>query len=454
MRQKLEMPTRRWTDILREQHDRAFVVAGATKMDLLADMKTAVEEAIEEGQTLDQFRESFDDITARHGWDFKGSRAWRSRVIYETNMRTAHAAGRFGQMTDPDVLDARPYWRYLHGGSLNPRERHLSWDGLVLEATDPWWRSHYPPSGWGCSCYTVSLSEADLDRLGLEVGEAPDDGTYEWTNPSTGEVEEVPVGIDGGWNYTPGESWVRSQTPNALDDWATSLGAGTGGAARSAGGGSRAGRSTSSGGAGSSAESGGSTGADRSSSTDDAPVPEGQVARGPDLPPPRTVPRSVLMDDGETEETYVSEFLAEFGATIEEEAYYEDAAGETIVVSDELFRTPGGSYKVKKRGRNRMIRLLARTLAEPDEIWARMEPLRRDPDQWVVARYYVSRWTVDGEERRAVSILQWTREGWYGVTTFDPSSERQLERRRAGIRLYRREALEEELIEEQEEEDT
>ena len=408
MRQKLEMPTRRWTDVLREQHDRAFVVAGATKMDLLADMKGAVEKAIAEGQTLDQFRESFDDITARHGWDFRGGRAWRSRVIYETNMRTAHAAGRYGQMRDPDVLDTRPYWQYLHGGALNPREHHLSWDELVLEATDPWWNAHYPPSGWGCTCYAVSLSESDLERLGLEVGEAPDDGTYEWTNPNTGEVEEVPVGIDGGWNYTPGESWVRSQTPNQLDDWATSQDA-----------------------------------------TSKDTIPDTQVARGPDLPPPRSVPQSVLMDDDETEEAYVEEFLGEFDASIDQEAYYQDAAGETIVVSDELFRASDGSYKVKKRGRNRLVRLLARTLADPDEIWARLEPMRNDPGEWILSRYYVARWNVDGEEQQAVSILQWTPEGWHGVTTFDASSVAQMERRRAGIRLYRREALEEELLDEQ-----
>ena len=36
-RQKLNLPTEHWDDIMRETHDRAFVVAGAMKADLLDD---------------------------------------------------------------------------------------------------------------------------------------------------------------------------------------------------------------------------------------------------------------------------------------------------------------------------------------------------------------------------------------------------------------------------------
>jgi hypothetical protein len=236
------------------------------------------------------------------------------------------------------------------------------------------------------------LSEDDLDRLGLEVGEAPASETYEWTDPNTGEVTELPVGVDAGWDYAPGKSWVRSQTPQFVDDWPTDV----------------------------------------------ATIPDSQVARGPGLPSSREVPGSVLMDDDLPANEYVQAFLREFGAKADDETFYEDAAGETIIVSDELFRSASGEYKVKKRGRQRVIRLLARTLADPDEIWVRLEPFRREPGEWLLSRYYVARWRVEGEEAPAVSILQWTQEGWHGVTTFDPDSDVQLQKRRAGIRLYRR----------------
>ncbi|MDA8170308.1 MAG: hypothetical protein M0Z48_00565 [Nitrospiraceae bacterium] len=51
----------------------------------------------------------------------------------------------------------------------------------------------------------MSVSGPEMSRDGLKVNKAPDDGTYEWTNPHTGEIIEVPKGIDPGWAYNPGK---------------------------------------------------------------------------------------------------------------------------------------------------------------------------------------------------------------------------------------------------------
>ena len=40
--QKLALPTLRWDDITGAAHDRAFVVAGASKADLVADLQQAM----------------------------------------------------------------------------------------------------------------------------------------------------------------------------------------------------------------------------------------------------------------------------------------------------------------------------------------------------------------------------------------------------------------------------
>jgi uncharacterized protein with gpF-like domain len=205
-RNKITLPSERWTDVWKDSHDVGFMVAGAAKADLLNDLRKAIDKAISEGTTLEEFRRDFDEIITRTGWDYKGGRGWRTRVIYETNLRTAYAAGRHAQLTDPDLLRVRPYWRYLHGGSADPREEHLKWDGMVLRADDPWWRTHYPPNGWGCSCKVVALSEHDLERMGLKVVEAPIIETYAWTDPGTGKVHYVPEGQDPGWDYAPGRT--------------------------------------------------------------------------------------------------------------------------------------------------------------------------------------------------------------------------------------------------------
>ena len=124
-RQKLNLPTAQWTDIMKAQHDRSFVVAGAMASDLLEDLRQEVDKAIAGQSTLEDFRAGFDDIVARHGWYYKGGRNWRTRVIYQTNLQTSYAAGRYQQLTDPDMLKARPYWRYRHSDSvLHPRPQH------------------------------------------------------------------------------------------------------------------------------------------------------------------------------------------------------------------------------------------------------------------------------------------------------------------------------------------
>ena len=210
-RSKVKIPTERWNDLLQNDHDFGFMIAGATKAELLADFQSAIDAAIAEGTTLETFRKDFDQIVAKHGWSYKGGRGWRSEVIYSTNVRTAYQAGRFQQMTDPDVLAYRPNWLYQHGDSIRPRPLHQSWSGTVLPASDPWWDSHFTPNGWGCKCRIVALSDRDLKRKELSVGKAPNDGTFEWVNKKTGEVQDIPVGIDPGWNYTPGRAPAKDR---------------------------------------------------------------------------------------------------------------------------------------------------------------------------------------------------------------------------------------------------
>lgn len=196
------VPTSAWDDIERDAHNRAFMVAGAQKADLLADLAAAVDKAIAEGTGLEAFRADFRDIVERNGWhgwtgeDTARGRAWRTRVIYRTNMAVSYAAGRHAQLREGGFK----YWVYRHGGSLEPRLHHLSWDGIVLPPDHPFWALHYPPNGWGCSCYVVGArSHRGAKRLGGDPDKALPPG-WDIRNPKTG----TPPGIDKGWDYAPG----------------------------------------------------------------------------------------------------------------------------------------------------------------------------------------------------------------------------------------------------------
>lgn len=207
-RRKLNVPTERWNDLWRGHHAHGFMVAGAAQTALLDDFRVAVDAAIADGESLAQFRARFDDTVARNGWDYNGTPGWRSRVIYETNLRTAWAAGRWQQLNDPDLAILKPYLKYNHlDGQANPRVEHEAWDGLVLRRDDPWWDSHYTPNGWGCKCWVTAVGKRDLERMGKSgPDKAPDGGTYSWTDRKTGEAFDVPVGIDPGWDYNVGKA--------------------------------------------------------------------------------------------------------------------------------------------------------------------------------------------------------------------------------------------------------
>ena len=201
-RAKLNLPTERWDDIEREAHDRSFIVAGAKAADLLDDLNAAVTKAIADGTGLDAFRKDFRQIVQKNGWTGwtgEGSAAgvaWRTKVIYQTNMATSYAAGRYQQLTDPDLLAVLPYWQYKHAdGVLYPRPLHVAWDGLTLPPEHPFWQTHFPPGGWGCHCRCIAVPKSDYLKA-IAGGKGPASA------PAAGDTQ----GIDPGFAYTPGAS--------------------------------------------------------------------------------------------------------------------------------------------------------------------------------------------------------------------------------------------------------
>ena len=209
-RQKLNMPSATWREVWAEAHNRAFMVAGAMSDDLLNDLRGAVDDAIARGVSLGKFQKEFASIAAKHGWDYTGNEAWRARVIYDTNMRQSYNAGREAQMEAAKAR--RPYGIYLHGDSLHPREQHLKWHNMVLPLDDPWWQTHSPSNGYGCQCKKMSASEADLKRYGLTVSASPKVELRDYIYKATGEVKQIPKGIDPGFEYRPSNLVSANQT--------------------------------------------------------------------------------------------------------------------------------------------------------------------------------------------------------------------------------------------------
>lgn len=211
-RQKLNLPSERWDDIKNSAHDRAFIVAGAKKADLVADLNKAMDKGMEFGTGLEAFRRDFSQIVQKHGWTGwtgEGSaagEAWRTRVIYRTNMATAYAAGRYRQLTDPDFVALFPFWRYVHNdGLMHPRPQHQHWGAirLTLRHDHPFWKLHFPPQippNWGCEC-RVTPTDAPAE------GDATEPPKGWQTVDSKFKPAEL---VASGWNFAPGANVSRS----------------------------------------------------------------------------------------------------------------------------------------------------------------------------------------------------------------------------------------------------
>jgi phage-Barnase-EndoU-ColicinE5/D-RelE like nuclease2/Phage Mu protein F like protein len=391
-RRKLNLPTTGWTDIYTQQHDWAFVVAGANRDAIVSDFRQAVQKAIDGGSTLEDFRKDFDRIVATHGWDYNGGRNWRSRVIYDTNLSTSYAAGRYEQ------LQAAPYWQYVHQDWVeNPREEHKAWNGLVLERGHPWLETHYPPNGWGCHCTMRGLWPRDLARLGKSgPDKAPE---INWVERTIGQrsihgprTVRVPEGIDPGFEYAPGAARLRSAIPPERPDPPVHGSAGGHG------------------------------------------LPNTRTLEP--LPPPRRVSAAELLPTGLPPQDYAQAFLALLGATLDAPAVFRDVIGECLVVGKELFQTPEGKWKADKQGRGHYMPLLAQALRSPDEIWVRLEWMYAQ-QRAVVRRRYVARLDIEGITTPALIVFDLGADGWSGVTAF-PSATQDANDWRVGVRLYQR----------------
>ncbi|WP_347268170.1 PBECR2 nuclease fold domain-containing protein [Paracoccus sp. (in: a-proteobacteria)] len=387
-------------------HDRAFVVAGATDMAMLEEFHAAV---VEGARTHDikTFAGEFDRLVEKYGWDHKGGRDWRIRTIFETNIRTSHMAGRLKQMRDPDMVKARPYWMYVHADTripLNPRELHLAWDGMVLMWDDPWWDIYFPPNDWKCSCGVRTLSEGQLRRLGKPGPDpAPEIIRKPYTHEASGVTVDQPEGTGYGWDYMPGDLWERGLVPSALIE-----------------------------------DGGGLIHEGRHAVIIDEPSPLAELVASS-----RPFTAQPLAE-GLAPEDYVRAFLEPFGADIGRAVLWQDASGAYVPVSDGFFRDRSGMWKIGKRGRDTFTPLMAETLMDPDEIWlgvaAKQDPVREDLQELLLDRRYVR---VD-PDKGVLVVMQIGRRWWEPITIYLPQDRKGIpeaagiQSRRGGKLLWKR----------------
>lgn len=405
--QKRGKPTLAWTDAMHGDHDRAFVVAGVTDMAMLDEFQQAI---IEGARTYDikAFAAEFDRLVEKYGWSYNGGREWRIRTIFETNIRTSYMAGRLRQMRDPDVVKVRPFWQYRHGETrvpLSPRPEHVSWHNLVLYWNDPWWKKHFPPNDWVCSCGVRTLSRGDLRRMGKDGPDtAPATKMVKHIDQATGAVVELPEGIGYGWDYMPGDLWEQGLVPSAIPGLVG--------------------------------------GADLKPVVSiDIPAPAQELidAARPARSELVAASNDLRASKDPTADECIAPFLEAFGATRAQAVLHEDQAGGRVTISERLFLDDAGALAIKDPEMRALMPLLAEVLLDPDEIWLTVSNGPYVETVPTLDRRYVRTVKLDQDNVLAV-VFELGRSWWNAVTAKISGGETAplLDALRGGKRLWKR----------------
>lgn len=221
-----------WWETWEAAHARSFTVAKAARLDILSDIRSEVQRALDDGITAREFAAALEPRLKAKGWwgrqvvvDPKGGADLvtlgtprRLKTIYRTNMRVARAVAR--QQAQREVADIRHYWMYISMDDDRVRAAHAALHGLVFRHDDPFWDTHYPPNDWGCRCRVAALTPEEVEARGLTVsgggGKLHAVEQRVGLDKRTGEIVTRPATRyrDGdiamtpgpGWNYNPGAS--------------------------------------------------------------------------------------------------------------------------------------------------------------------------------------------------------------------------------------------------------
>ena len=221
LRNKGWLPAFSWRDVEPEEHAVAFTVAKATSMEVLRDIREEVQTALDDGLTFRDFQNRLQPrLEARGWWGYGGARDQldgqekpallgtprRLRTIYDANLRSARAAGQWDRIQR--TKQAMPYLTYNLGPSERHRPEHAAKECVTLPVDDPFWLTWFTPNGWGCKCWIRQVSRREAVMLGID--DSPVIATRPWQNARTGEIQQIPVGIDPGWQGNPGSMRRRT----------------------------------------------------------------------------------------------------------------------------------------------------------------------------------------------------------------------------------------------------
>jgi SPP1 gp7 family putative phage head morphogenesis protein len=209
-RGKMQLSPSQYGALSSEAKLRAFGVSGIAKGDELNTVFRALQRAIDEGISFEQFKADAGEVFELRGW--VGKRSWRVNNIFQTNIQTAYNVGRYEQLQEEKEI--MPYWMYDAINDAGTRKTHLAMDGRIWPADHAVWNTWYPPNGFNCRCSVSGVTRGQAERRGMQVEEDdPTDRMLEVVDKESGNALETANMIpEAGFDYNPGKNyWEQAE---------------------------------------------------------------------------------------------------------------------------------------------------------------------------------------------------------------------------------------------------
>jgi len=176
----------------RDARLRAFRVAGITSVNLVTEVHQAIDDALRDGTTLDEFKKR---VGAKLADEWGAPNARRVETIFRTNVQSAYNAGRYAEMTRPAALAVRPFWKFVAILDGRTTATCAPLNGVIAKHDAAFWESHFPPLHFNCRSTVVSLSRGETERAGgaKEPPKAKAPGEGFGTRPDLAGAELAPT---------------------------------------------------------------------------------------------------------------------------------------------------------------------------------------------------------------------------------------------------------------------
>jgi SPP1 gp7 family putative phage head morphogenesis protein len=122
-----------------------------------------IEALLKEGASFENFKKEASPVVDQ----------FREYAKTEKQSAFAQAAAAERWQGFAENADIYPNLEWRTAGDSDVRDDHRKLDGLILPISDPFWKSHTPPLGWGCRCEVIQTDAPTDKKEGYEKTEAP-----------------------------------------------------------------------------------------------------------------------------------------------------------------------------------------------------------------------------------------------------------------------------------------